>query len=86
MTNDLPSHDWHHDRPPTWDWPNHAYARRDFLAASPRRAANARENWGAGTAIGETFRRLSKLPPNAQLGHTKTYIDVAAIYDSMLVS
>jgi fatty acid desaturase len=66
IPGDLPSHDWHH-----WvqkaDWANHAYARRDHLAARTDRAALTTEYWGIGAAIQATFERFAALPSDEQL-------------------
>lgn len=73
VQGDLPSHDWHHFKPESPDWPNHAYARRDDLLGGGPNAPLYTELWGVGAAINATFERLSALPENAVLGKPLTY-------------
>lgn len=83
VPGDLPSHDWHHFRPESPDWPNHAYARRDDLLGGGPNSRLYTEIWGVGAAIGATFERLSALPPDAELGRPLTYAERRQVLGGM---
>jgi fatty acid desaturase len=83
VPGELPSHDWHHEVPVSWEWANHAYARRDRLAQDETRRPAYTEFWGVGRAIEATFERLAALPPSAQLREPLTNEERREVLSSM---
>lgn len=83
VPGELPSHDWHHEHPVSWEWANYAYARRDSRAQDEQRRPAYTEFWGAGQAIEATFERLAELPASAKLGEPLTYEEKREILASM---
>lgn len=83
VPGELASHDWHHEHPVSWEWANHAYARRDSRAQDEQRRPTYTEFWGVGRAIEATFERLAALPPDAKLGEPLTYEERREVLASM---
>ncbi|NJM54870.1 MAG: hypothetical protein HC841_02090 [Verrucomicrobiae bacterium] len=83
VPGELPSHDWHHEAPVSWEWANHAYARRDRRAQDEARRPAYTEFWGVGRAIEATFERLAALPPDAKLGEPLTDEERREVLSSM---
>jgi hypothetical protein len=79
---DNPSHRWHHEVPVSWEWPMHAYARRDHVAKESGTALD-REIWGAGNAIRRTFEHLAAIPSDRRLDDPPTSTEVQGTLTSM---
>lgn len=71
VPGDLPNHHYHHLQA-RGDWPNAAYASRDYWRNST--GAHYRvEHWGLTNWLNATFKLLAELPPDAKLGEPTTY-------------
>lgn len=80
---DIPSHDWHHYHPVSFEWANHAFARRDAQSLDAKRSWTYAEIWGPGKAIGATFERFSRLPKNTKLGDPLTDAEIRSVLANM---